>query len=508
MGPETIIHDVGAYVHLDGTKIPAIDVIGVGCTGAVIRKGDYVVKIPHISVVYERNGKPMPADTFDPPKNIHYALIECLEREKAIYRRLGEHPGLVRCHNLLSTHPSLEMDFLANGDLNRYLGRNKPERKQKLSWLCEIADTLTHIHEKRVIVSDIHLQNIMLDDNLAAKFIDFSEASLMPPDCDLKCCDEAGSSFMFDVGGFGAMMFEMITGKNCKFEIYQNYGDPENPTNGPKRCDLPSTKEVWLGHIIEKCWTEGAMTAKELAAELDKERKDLETSHQLELDMATSELAVHPSDHLVSHRELQSGGVEGDPKDLTIQPAEDGVSRGSLQEHEPSAAVKEPSAESQRRLVVQAEWRPLDPDIWLYDYEEYPEGACVGPEEQQERESDSSANSNTTKPEDERSSQGSQQGETDIPPENRAAQSEETRPSQQLQKDEFDASTDGHKVELEAENHSRNPLQPISGNATRKRRTKPSIDLSKAKVYNVFPWEDWFVSPLKIFFDKLLSGEK
>jgi len=37
-----------------------------------------------------------------------------------------------------------------------------------------------------------------------------------------------------------------------------------------RRDTLPSTSDIWLGHIIEKCWTQELKSANDLAAELEK----------------------------------------------------------------------------------------------------------------------------------------------------------------------------------------------------------------------------------------------
>lgn len=67
------------------------------------------------------------------------------------------------------------------------------------------------------------------------------------------------------------MIFEIVTGQSCKFDIFQDWKEVGDSTTWPRRDSLPSTSEIWLGHIIEECWTQGYRSAKDLAAELDKE---------------------------------------------------------------------------------------------------------------------------------------------------------------------------------------------------------------------------------------------
>lgn len=148
--------------------------------------------------------------------------IRSIENEKAIYRRLGDHAGIVRCYNLSSADPSIQMALMKNGDLRHHLAENiRPERKMQLFWLRTMARTMAHAHHRRVILADIRLDNLLLDDELDVKFADFGESSLMPLDWNLDGPDDMGYSISTDIGQFGAVMFEIVTGESCKFDIFQ-----------------------------------------------------------------------------------------------------------------------------------------------------------------------------------------------------------------------------------------------------------------------------------------------
>lgn len=193
-----------------------------------------------------------------------------LETEKAIYKRLGEHPGIVRCHNRESTDISIQMELMKL-DLRHYLANSKPDRQTQLSWLTTIAKTMAYIHEHRIIIADVRLDNLLLDDTLAVKFCDFGESAIMPLDWDLDGTDDLGFSILTDIGQFGTAMYEVMTGVRCRYDLTQDCKEPENLYTCPRRDSLPSTQDVWLGHIIEKCWTQAFKSSKELAAQLDQE---------------------------------------------------------------------------------------------------------------------------------------------------------------------------------------------------------------------------------------------
>lgn len=95
---------------------------------------------------------------------------------------------------------------------------------------------------------------------------------MMPPDWDLNGSDEFGFSIATDIGQFGAVMFEIVTGQTCKFDLTQGWKEPGDLFTWPPRDSLPYTVDIWLGHIIEKCWSREITSAKDLATELDKER--------------------------------------------------------------------------------------------------------------------------------------------------------------------------------------------------------------------------------------------
>lgn len=92
----------------------------------------------------------------------------------------------------------------------------------------------------------------------------------MPLDWDMQNPNTDGESATTDIGHFGAVMFEIITGQQCKFGLMQKWSQPGDPFTWPRRDSLASTRGLWLGHIIEACWVYGSFTsADELAAALE-----------------------------------------------------------------------------------------------------------------------------------------------------------------------------------------------------------------------------------------------
>lgn len=264
---------IAEFVHLDGTKVTD-EIIGIGGTNIVIQQGDYAIKIPRLSRFTEMNGIPVSIDESQTPEeggyDIRVDLIKALKNEKAIYQRIGPHTGVSPCYNLSSTEHSVQMPRMKE-DLEHYLAKTRPDRKKQLVRLIQLADTLAYIHSRRVIVADIRASNIVLDDELTVKFIDFSESTLMALDWNLEGSDELGYSILTDIGQFGAVMFQIVTGQRCSFDILQDVVDVNDKVTWPRRDSLPSTDAVWLGYIIDKCWTLGFKSAEDLTAALKQE---------------------------------------------------------------------------------------------------------------------------------------------------------------------------------------------------------------------------------------------
>lgn len=259
------------FVHIDGTSV-VDEVLGIGGSGLIIRHGQFADKIPRLSLKFD-----VPSGRLTPEEgdfDMRQCRIEQMRREKEIYRRLGVHPGIVPCFELETPEPLIRMAYMKNGNLREYLARERPNKKTQLSWLRDMAHTLAYIHTRCIIVADIRLENFLLDENLSVKFADFGESSLMSLDWDMNEPDEDGESVSTDIGKFGAVMYEILTGQRCKFDIMQNWKKPGDPLTWPKRESLPSTDNLWLGQIIEACWTKSFTSAHELAAALDTQDVD------------------------------------------------------------------------------------------------------------------------------------------------------------------------------------------------------------------------------------------
>ena len=246
------------FLDLQGNPIYQEQVLGYGGSAVVILQDNLAVKTP-LRYFWSSD-----ADV--------KANVEVIRREQDIYRRLqpsqnNRCPGIVNCIGFLNE--ATQLAYMKNGDLRAYLQNNKPSRLLQLSWFRDMARTLAYIHEKRVLVADIATRNFLVDSDLSLKLCDFSESTILPFDVDIDTADDNGYSPRIDIGQLGAVMYEVVTGVKCEVDLFKDNLPTDGRAYWPKREYLPSTENVWLGSIIDGCWTGGFRDACSLLRALD-----------------------------------------------------------------------------------------------------------------------------------------------------------------------------------------------------------------------------------------------
>lgn len=235
------------------SSFPKEDVLGIGRSGVVVRQGQAAVKSPL-------------RWSISSPEQIE-ANIESIQHEQAIYHRLAGCEDVVPVLDHSETTTSLRL--IEHGDLHSFLQKNSPSRTLQLSWFRSMARALAQVHERKVIVADIATRNFLLDAELKLKICDFTESFDMPLDTSMETADVAGYSIHTDIGQLGAVMYEVVVGEKCEFDIFST--DSETGT-WPLRKDLPKTAGIWLGTVIEKCWAGAFKNAHELDIKLESEQ--------------------------------------------------------------------------------------------------------------------------------------------------------------------------------------------------------------------------------------------
>ncbi|KAL4899403.1 hypothetical protein BDW74DRAFT_163593 [Aspergillus multicolor] len=241
------------FLDVQGYPIPQERILGSGSSAVVLLQNNVAVRTP---LRYRWSS--------DSEVN---ANTRSLIREQDVYRRL-QHSGDDRSHGVVPcigfSADATQLAFMVNGDLQAYLEKCRPSPKLQLEWFIEMARTLGYIHDRRVLVTDIACRNFLLDSDLSLKICDFSEASLLPLDSNMKSVDDNGFTTLIDIGLLGAVMYEVITGKKCEIDLFKNNCPTDGRAYWPERKFLPSTQGVWLGEIIEGCWNGGFPDAQSL----------------------------------------------------------------------------------------------------------------------------------------------------------------------------------------------------------------------------------------------------
>jgi len=107
-----------------------------------------------------------------------------IEVEKEIYERLGQHNGLLQYHGSelfwKDNRTAIRLEHAPNGQLYRFLQdrSNDVDRTLQMRWISQLADVLEYVHSRGVVHGDISCHNILLDEHLNAKLIDFAGSSI------------------------------------------------------------------------------------------------------------------------------------------------------------------------------------------------------------------------------------------------------------------------------------------------------------------------------------------
>lgn len=166
--------------------------------------------------------------------------------EKAVYKRLGSHDGIIQCFEALDE--SIELAFANQGDLSTYMETHPlPSRKFRAKWIQLLVDAFSHAHARRVVVQDIALRNILVQEN-CPKLSDFGESFLLPLDSDMERFCVNDTTPQIEILHLGCILYSIAAWREFKF----NYFDKEC---WPEAGELPVTDNIFFASIITKCWS-------------------------------------------------------------------------------------------------------------------------------------------------------------------------------------------------------------------------------------------------------------
>ncbi|KAK2801257.1 hypothetical protein FQN50_007817 [Emmonsiellopsis sp. PD_5] len=231
-----------------------LPLIGIGTFSFVFQLGDNrVLKRPK---TYPEEGKPNTA-------HMNETSIDALTNEASVYRRLGQHEGILQCFQI--TEHSIELSFANQGDLLKYMKTNPPPtEKVRAEWIRSLADAFAYVHSRRVIVDDIHTQNILVH-NGCLKLSDFNLSFLLPLDTDMENYSVHDTNPQIEILHLGCVFHSIAAWSEFRYDYFDQ-------KRFPNLDELPSTEGILGGMIIRKCWMGGyasmELLRKDVAASL------------------------------------------------------------------------------------------------------------------------------------------------------------------------------------------------------------------------------------------------
>ena len=168
-------------------------------------------------------------------------------------RRLAEleHPNIVRVHDLdfHDGRPYLVMEFIRGRTLAQYAREERPSPRQAAALVAEIAGAVGFAHRRGIVHQDIKPANVLVDEAVRPRLIDFGLAWQQDAWSDSTMSSEGGTfAYMApeqarievdrirplsDVFSVGALLYFLLTGDG-PFEA-SNY---QESWGRARRCDL------------------------------------------------------------------------------------------------------------------------------------------------------------------------------------------------------------------------------------------------------------------------------
>ncbi|KAF4352409.1 hypothetical protein G4B88_018841 [Cannabis sativa] len=103
---------------------------------------------------------------------------QCLLTEPKILHHLGNHPNIVKLHNLYEDefHLHMVMDLCDSSDLHSLITRRVFTESEAASVMTQLVQALSHCHRHGVAHRDIKPENILFDQRNRLKLADFGSA--------------------------------------------------------------------------------------------------------------------------------------------------------------------------------------------------------------------------------------------------------------------------------------------------------------------------------------------
>lgn len=217
------------------------ELVGLGCTGIVEKLSCTVV----IKSAWTRPGE-------------EELCRREIANEAKVYELLGRHQSVVPYFGYQTGTASITLAWMANGTLRDYIESHSRHSEisfsQRTQWVHDVAQGLRHLHSKKVAHCDFSPRNILLDEYMRAKVVDFACASIDGSPSAAGgtvrfCTPRARNHVMNDIFALGSTIYEIFTG----LQPYQDV---------PSRCvkrlyslqQFPDLAGIHMSNVILDCW--------------------------------------------------------------------------------------------------------------------------------------------------------------------------------------------------------------------------------------------------------------
>jgi serine/threonine protein kinase len=164
------------------------------------------------------------------------SLRERLQREQSLLAAL-EHPNIARLYASGMTEDGqlyLVLEYIQGMPLDRFCTSRAASLAQRFALFVQIADALTHAHERYIVHRDLKPSNVLVTDDGETRLLDFGVAKLLDAEnhgvsgLDLSALTGrpltpeyaspeqllgADIGFASDIYSLGVMLYEVVTGK-------------------------------------------------------------------------------------------------------------------------------------------------------------------------------------------------------------------------------------------------------------------------------------------------------
>ncbi|KAM0799386.1 kinase-like domain-containing protein, partial [Usnea florida] len=210
--------------------------------------GTHALKIAKI-----RDTLSMPREQRLVEEYMSHVTKEVLQNEKRVYKGPKKnHPGIAQYVELLPD--CILLVFYSGSDLFQYMSRNE---ELDWCWILSVIETVTHLHDSRVLIGDLAPRNLLVADDFSLKMVDFGQCAISPSESDPSSAGVNGLTAKSDVFYLICIIYTLAA-----WQTYEN--DCDIDSHFPPLNHLQQVNVLPCAGLIRNCWSGGYSSIHEL----------------------------------------------------------------------------------------------------------------------------------------------------------------------------------------------------------------------------------------------------